>query len=119
VNVGDPTLGDHWLWWKLTNSGTDSAVITKVEVTAWPSQQGKLKKIKLDGDVAADPADIPWPGPAVITVFTSDVNKKSIAAGKTRTFTIEFEKNYLLDTTSQYKFTITFEGGETLSWNMP
>lgn len=118
VAVGDVRLGDHWLWWDLKNSGPDTAVITKVEVTAWPSQQGKLKKIKLDGDVAADPADIATP-PAIITAFTSDVNKKKIAAGQTRTFTIEFEKNYLMDVNTNYSFKITFEGGETLSWNMP
>ncbi len=114
-----PTVDKNKFYWKLTNDGPDTAFITKVEVTQWPAQQGKLKKIKLDGDVAADPADIPWPGPAVITIFSSDVNKKQIAAGQTRTFNIEFEKDYLLDTTSQYKFTITFEGGKTLSWNMP
>jgi hypothetical protein len=119
VSLGDVRLGDHWLWWDLVNYGPDTAVVAKVEVTAWPSQQGKLKKIKLDGDVAADPADIPWPGPAVITVFTSDLNKKKIAANQTRTFTIEFEKNYLQDIPSQYRFKITFEGGNTLSWNMP
>jgi hypothetical protein len=118
VALSNPTLGDHWFWWELKNNGTDPAVLSKVEVFAWPSQQGKLKKIKLDGDVAADPADIAVP-PAIITGFTSDVNKKKIAAGQTRTFTIEFEKNYLLDATSQYKLTITFEGGETLSWNVP
>jgi len=56
---------------------------------------------------------------AVITVFSSDVQKKQIAAGQTRTFTIEFEKDYTADIPNQYKFTITFEGGETLSWNMP
>ncbi len=117
VALGNVRLGDHWLWWDLTNSGPDTAVITKVEVTAWPSQQGKLKKIKLDGDVTADPADIATP-PAIITAFTSDVNKKKIAAGQTRTFTIEFEKNYLLDVPNDYKFTITFEGGE-ISWNVP
>ena len=44
---------------------------------------------------------------------------KQIAAGQTRTFTIEFEKDYTGDTIYQYKFTITFEGGETLSWNVP
>ena len=114
-----PTVDKNKFYWSLKNSGTDAAIITKVEVTLWPSQQGKLKKIKLDGDTAADPADIPWPGPAIITVFASDVNKKQIAAGQTRTFTIEFEKDYTLDTIYNYKFTITFEGGETLSWNVP
>ena len=113
-----PTLDGTKFYWKLTNSGPDAAIITKVEVFAWPSQQGKLKKIKLDGDVAADPPDISAP-PAVITVLASDVSKKQIAAGQTRAFTIEFEKNYLLDVPTEYKFTITFEGGETISWNVP
>lgn len=112
---GEPRLGDHWLWWDLTNYGSDPAIISKVEVFAWPKDQGKLKKIKLDGDTAGDPPDIAAP-PAVITTFVSDVNKRQIKAGATRTFTIEFEKNYLKDLNTQYKFTITFEGGETLSW---
>ncbi len=116
-----PTVDKNKFYWKLTNSGTDPAILTKVEVFAWPSQQGKLKKIKLDGDTSADPPDILWRGdlatnPAVISVFTSDVNKKKIAAGQTRTFTIEFEKDYTVDVPTDYKFTITFEGGTTLSW---
>jgi hypothetical protein len=114
-----PTVDKNKFYWKLTNSGPDAAILTKVEVTVWPSQQGKLKKIKLDGDTAADPSDIPWPGPADITVFTSDVKHKQIAAGQTRTFTIEFEKDYTGDVPAEYKFTITFEGGTTLGWNMP
>jgi len=118
VEAMPPTVDRNKFYWKLTNSGTDAAIITKVEVFAWPSQQGKLKKIKLDGDTAADPADIPLP-PSTITVFSSDVQKKQIAAGQTRIFTIEFEKDYTGDTPKQYQFTITFEGGETLSWNVP
>ncbi len=110
-----PTVDKNKFYWKLTNSGPDAAMITKVEVTAWPSQQGKLKKIKLDATTAADPADVAWPGPATITSFVSDTARQ-IAAGQTRTFTIEFEKDYTGDTPSQYKFTIAFEGGETLSW---
>jgi hypothetical protein len=114
-----PWLGDHWLRWDLTNSGTDAAVINKVEVFAWPEKQGKLKMIKLDGDVSADPPDIAWvsPGTAVITVFTADAIKKRIDAGKTRAFIIEFEKYYLYDTKLNYSFVITFEGGATLKWN--
>jgi hypothetical protein len=92
-----------------------------VQVFKWPAKQGKLKKIKLDGDVAADPPDIAWvsPGNAVITVFTADAKKKRIDAGKTRTFAIEFEKNYLLDTNMNYSFVITFDGGATVKWNHP
>ena len=120
VQYSAPTVDKNKFYWKLTNSGTDAAIITKVEVFAWPSQQGKLKKIKLDGDTAADPSDIPWSSSgAVITVFTSDVKHKQIAAAQTRTFIIEFEKDYTSDTTAGYSFTMTFEGGETMSWNVP
>jgi hypothetical protein len=121
VPVSAPRPGDHWFFWDLKNNGPDTAILTKVEVTKWPSQQGKLKKIKLGADVAADPPDIPWPGPAIITVFTADVNKKKIAAGQTRTFAVEFEKNYSVSSNSNlnYSLTITFEGGETVKWNTP
>lgn len=106
-------------FWRLTNSGTDAAILTWVEVQARPSQQGKLKKVKLDGDTAADPADIPWNvNGAVVSVFTADVKHKQIVAGQTRTFTLEFEKDYTKDTTADYQVTITFAGGETLSWNL-
>lgn len=117
--VMEPTVDKNRFYWRLTNSGPDAAVLTKVEVQAWPAQQGKLKKVKLDGDTAADPADIPWSASgAVISVFTSDVKHKQIVAGQTRTFTLEFEKDYLLDTTADYQVKITFAGGETLSWNL-
>ena len=115
----EPTVDKNKFFWKLTNSGPDAAVLTKVEVK-WPEPQGKLKKVKLDGDTAADPADIPWnENGAVISVFTTDVKHKQIVAGQTRTFTLEFEKDYTLDTTADYQVKITFAGGETLSWNLP
>ena len=119
--VSDPRPGDHWLYWVLKNNGPDTATITKVEVTAWPSQQGKLKKIKLDGVTSADPADVPWPGPATVTSFVSDITARQIAAGQTRTFAIEFEKNYAITSNSNlnYKLIITFAGGEKVSWNIP
>ena len=122
INVTEaavPTVDKNKFYWRLTNSGPDAAVLTKVEVQAWPALQGKLKKVKLDGDTAADPADILWSASgAVISVFTSDVKHKQIVAGQTRTFTLEFEKDYLLDTTADYRVIITFAGGETLSWNL-
>lgn len=110
-------MGDHWLWWNLTNTGEAYAAISQVDIS-WPSVSGKLKKMKLDGDVFADPPDTSPPNLTMTAAeFHSDIKKRRIAPGETRTFTVEFEKNSHADLPSDYSIDITFENGHVESFN--
>jgi hypothetical protein len=85
---------------------------------SWPLSNGKLLKIKLDGDVVWDkksPA-----GATSITIpsgaLTTNVNRKSIKASATRVFTLEFEKNA---STNLSSYTLLVNFGSTCPLTAP
>jgi hypothetical protein len=99
----------------ITNPGAAKATITGI-TACWPSANGKLQKIKLDGDVVWDkksPA-----GATCITIPASklvkDAKRKSINPNKTRVFTLEFERNAGTNL-NNYTLTIDFTGSCSLS----
>jgi hypothetical protein len=99
----------------ISNHQTTVATISGVAVS-WPSSNGKLLKIKLDGDVIWDkksPA-----GATSLTIpasaLTKDDKKKSIKTGQNRIFTLEFERT--ADTNlNNYTLTIHFRSSCSLS----
>jgi hypothetical protein len=90
--------------------------LSGLELT-WPSANGKLMKVKFDGDVVWDSGAAWTAGGIVLTSanFTTDMKKKSIQPGQTRTFTLEFEKNAVTDL-AQYDGLLTFGSGCTLDF---
>ena len=77
----------------IKNNGSVDEFITAVNLT-WPSAtNGKLKKVKLDGDVIYDKPDIAG-GTANLTAaqLAADQNKRKIKKGQTDVLTFEFEK---------------------------
>jgi hypothetical protein len=90
---GEPTikLDKKKLEWKITNTGTQPAVIDRIEIS-WPNDvNGFLDKVKV-GKHEIVSANQPGPG-AVITTFVGDPKHLKIDAGKTVTMKFEFEHN--------------------------
>ena len=94
----------------IKNSG--ATVVTMSGLTlSWPSTNGKLLKVKLDGDVVWDKKSPVGATNITITsaTMTTSVTKKSINPGKTRVFTLEFEKNASTNL-GAYNLTVNFGG---------
>ena len=78
----------------IKNNGNVDEFVSAVHLT-WPAAtNGKLKKVKIGGDVIYDSPDIAG-GTADLTTaqLVSDQNKRKIKKGETVTVTFEFEKN--------------------------
>jgi hypothetical protein len=106
---GTHEIKDRNLKWLLTNNGDVAAILTKLTLT-WPEANGMLKKVKFDGDVVWDDG-APWTlaGITLDTAnFTTDPKKKRIDPGKTRVFTLEFEKNAAF---FPYQLKLIFDSG--------
>jgi hypothetical protein len=87
----------------ITNNGTSPFVLSRVAIN-WPSENGKLKKIKLDGDVLYDVVTAP-PSVDVTHFKPSDPSKYTVKAGETDQLIFEFERNadgsgYIIDVES-------------------
>jgi hypothetical protein len=112
---GDGTVQDKKVKRSITNPDPGRVTITGISV-CWPSSNGKLQKIKLDGDMVWDKKSptgvycINIPASAL----THDINKKSIKPNTTRVFTLEFEKS-ASTTLSNYTLTINFGGNCSLT----
>ena len=106
--AGTASIKDKRFKWPMTNSGTSTATVTGITVT-WPAVNGKLMKMKFDGDVMWDKGSAA--GVTMITIpesdLTTDSKKKTIDPGKTRTFILEFEKN-ASTTLSAYTVSVSF-----------
>jgi hypothetical protein len=113
--AGAATTHDKQFKRSATNNGTTTATMTGLTVT-WPSSNGTLNKVKLDGDVVWDKKS--GAGVTTITIpnsdLTTDVHHKSIDPGKTRVFTLEFQNNAATDISS-YSGTVSFGDSCTLS----
>jgi hypothetical protein len=108
VDGGAATVKDKKVKWSLSNSGTAAIVLSQVAIS-WPEANGKLMKIKFDGDVVWD-ARAAWSATGVTLStanFTADAKKKRIDPGKTRELVLEFEKN-ASSNLEQYLVTVRF-----------
>lgn len=111
VSSGAVTVKDKQVKWALTNDGSTAAVLSQVSI-AWPSANGKLSKVKFDGDVVWD-GSIAWSsGGATLTggQLAADARKKRIDPGRTRIVIFEFERNASPDL-SLYAATLSFGSG--------
>jgi hypothetical protein len=119
LTSGTPTVASKQVKWPITNTGSTKVTIEQLSLI-WPQANGKLMKVKFDGDTIYDP-DRPWiAGGITLTSgdFVTDLKKKSIDPGKTRVLILEFEKNAVMDL-SQYALTISFGAGAGCSLTMP
>lgn len=96
------------LKWRLSNTTAVKVTMTGMSLT-WPAVNGKLLKVKLDGDVIWDKKSLA--GQTSITLapgdLTTDTKKKSIDPNKIRTFILEFEKDAATDLT-KYDLSVLF-----------
>lgn len=78
---------------KIQNGGSTDAVLNALTFT-WPAANGSLNQVKLDGDVAYDNPDIAPPSVNLTSGdFVSNLSKRTIAAGATRTLKLVFVNN--------------------------
>ena len=70
----------------LRNNAAEDAVLSGIALT-WPMGNGKLKQVKLDGDVVFDTPDIAAPSANITGAqLTSNTTKRTIAAGTSDVF---------------------------------
>ena len=91
----------------LTNSGSTDSFLTELALN-WPTANGKLMQVKLDGDVIYDNPDIAG-GSALLTLaqLVADQNKRKINHNSSDVLTLIFEKNADTDL-SKYSSTVKF-----------
>jgi hypothetical protein len=93
------------------NTGSADAILTAVNLT-WPSANGKLMQVKLDGNIVYDSPDILPPSANLTTAqLVADPNKRTIKGGLSpapnHVIHFVFEKN--VDTNAaHYSGTLTF-----------
>ncbi len=109
VTAGPLQFNSNTVKFTLTNGGSQSVNIGQI-VAFWPSLvNGKLKKIKVGGDVIYD-TDTRGSS-AEITRFKGPADLRKLSGGQTVTMTFEFEKSVNRDP-ANYGFSIGFvEGG--------
>ncbi len=94
----------------LHNGASANAILSALSLT-WPTTNGKLMQVKLDGDIIYDSPDIPAPSANLTTAqLVADQTKRTIAATgpkSTRVLHLVFEKN--ADTNmAHYTGTVSF-----------
>jgi len=77
----------------ISNTGTVDEIITALQLT-WPTTNGKLVQVKLDGDIIYDTPDV---APPSVTLTTSqlvaDQNKRKIGKGTSDVLYLIFQNN--------------------------
>ena len=110
-----PAVSGKKLTRSISNTGASTITATGLSVS-WPTApNGKLLKIKLDGDVIWDKQAATSPITISSTDLTTTASRKSIDPGKTRVLTFEFQ-NYPSTTLSNYTISISFGSGCSLSF---
>jgi len=116
ISTDAMTISSNTLKLPITNEGASPLTITSLYLS-WPQSNGKLKAIKLDGDVV-------WSGPSLspLTLSTanlvSEIKKKTIGVGVRRVFTLQFEKNASTNL-GLYSGLISFGNGDDCGLNFP
>lgn len=98
---------DKELKLSISNTGTSDVFLSDV-VIDWPTTNGKLMQVKLEGDVVYDKPDIAG-GSAHLTLanLVGDQNKRKLTKGKTEILKFVFEKRADIDL-SHYFATASF-----------
>ena len=115
--TSEPTLrfDKNKLMWNLTNNGSATVTISRIEV-AWPAANQMLKKIKFGKDIYTVAS--PPPSLVVDSGWRGNTSDRSIDPGKTKELKLEFEKNTVTDD-SQYMLLIDFTDGSSVGFNLP
>lgn len=103
------TLADKTADWTLTNSGTATLTIDRIDI-AWPTDQGDLVKMRLAGTEIWRGSD----APATATIqsgWMGGTASRQIGSGQSRVFRLEFRNKYRGDTPSQYSIRVHFAEG--------
>ncbi|MGQ0553196.1 MAG: SdrD B-like domain-containing protein [Planctomycetota bacterium] len=102
---------------EIENSSDEDVFLNALTLT-WPASNGKLKQIKLDGDIIYDVPDLSPPsanlGPSD---FVTDMNKRKISARSSDTLKLIFEKTIDNDPSHYSGGTVTF--GTDCTLNIP
>ncbi len=106
-------IDDKVVEWELKNLGSNTITIRKITIT-WPNQNGKLRKVKLEGKQIFGQERSP-----TTTVIDSNwsgaLKDRQIKAGKEAELKLEF-KNNARTHQSGYVITIEFEEGCSISF---
>jgi len=102
-------IGDNKVEWDLTNLESDALIIDRIEV-AWPTEQGNLKRIKLDGAEIYS-QQLPPPNAVIDSGWSSSLDRREISAGETERLKIEFRVKYKGDVQSDYAISVYFAEG--------
>jgi len=94
--------------WKITNTASARETLVRVQA-AWPSANGKLRKIFLDGTTIYETSKSP-PSANISSGWKGSSSARWINAGQTRTLKLEFEKN-AVRTASAYALEGELSGG--------
>ena len=101
-------LGGKTLEWKLKNNGTTDIELTDIINFAFPAVNGKVKKIKLDGDTIYDSTLLSSPVTLTEAQFKAGTDaKRTIKKGDTDRLIFEFE-NEISTTASNYSGKVKF-----------
>lgn len=77
----------------IQNNGSADVFVTGLQLT-WPTANGKLVQVKLDGDVIYDNPDIAAPSANLtLAQLVADQNKRKIGKGSSDVLTLIFERN--------------------------
>jgi hypothetical protein len=91
----------------IANRATIDSILTALSLT-WPTANGKLMQIKLDGDVVYDKPDIAPPSATLTAAqLTGDQKKRTIQRNSSDVLHLIFEKN-IDPNLSHYSGTLTF-----------
>ncbi len=98
----------------ILNSGSVDTIVTGLMNVNWPAlTNGKLKQVKLGGDVLYDKPDIAT-GPVTLTSqLVADPNKRKIKHGSSDVLTLIFEKN-ASTTITEYDGQLQLDGASIL-----
>ncbi len=94
--------------WHLTNTGGAPVLIDSISA-GWPSENRKLKKIKLDGDEIHAVAQLPTSA-TIVSDWHKDSVRREIAPGATEELRFEFESDATQDPEA-YSFAVGFAQG--------
>jgi uncharacterized repeat protein (TIGR01451 family) len=110
LHSGNSSTKSKQFIWPIINAGSQRSTLTDLTIT-WPAVNGKLSKVKLDGDTMWDkPAGTCDKTTCSVSLPSSqlaDKKKNGIDPGKTRNLVLEFEKNASTDR-SAYELTVGF-----------
>jgi hypothetical protein len=93
--------------WNLTNATGNPLTISKITVGAWPQADGLLTQVRL-AEMKISDANVPWPGPAVITSFLGGVARRTIGTGEAKQLELDFRNVPVAGT---YEITVQFTNG--------